>query len=242
MNANEFKANLAKEYPIRIELHAHSKPVSPCSEVTPKELIDTYKAHNYDGLVLTNHYIRYLFDGLSKEEAVKHYLNAFEEASKYGESVGIKVYLGVEYRFDENNNDYIIYGANEDIVTGLFDCFDMGVEKFRKEFPLPNSLFIQAHPLRKGCELVDTDLLDGIETLNLHPGHNGQVGRAVRIADKANLKVTTIGSDFHHKGVDHEAVSALRTKFLPKDSFELVEILKSGDYIFEIGETALIIP
>ena len=118
----------------------------------------------------------------------------------------------------------------------------MGIEKFRKEVPLPDSLFIQAHPLRNGCELVDTDLLDGIETLNLHPGHNGQVGRAVRIADKANLKVTTIGSDFHHKNRDHEAVSALRTRFLPKDSFQLVEILKSGDYIFEIGENALILP
>lgn len=242
MNVNEIKSSLSKEYPIRIELHAHSKPVSPCSEVTPKELIDTYKAHNYDGLVLTNHYIRYLFDGLSKEEAVEYYLNAFEEASKYGESVGLKVYLGIEYRFDENNNDYLIYGANREIATRLFDCFDMGLKKFRKEISLPDSLFIQAHPLRKNCVLADTDLLDGIETLNLHPGHNGQVGRAVRIADRANLKVTTIGSDFHHKGVDHEAVSALRTKFLPKDSFELVEILKSGDYLFEIGEKALILP
>ena len=242
MNINDFKATLAKEYPFRIELHAHSRPVSPCSEVSPKELVDTYKAHNYDALVLTNHYIRYLFKDLTKEEAVKYYLNDFKEAYEYGEQVGLKVYLGIEYRFDENNNDYIIYGANEEIVARIFDCFDMGLEKFRKEIQLPDSVFIQAHPLRNGCILQSADLLDGIETLNLHPGHNGQVGRAVRIADKENYKITTIGSDFHHKNVDHEAVSALRTKFLPKDSFELAKLLKSGDYIFEIGETSLIIP
>jgi len=242
MNANEIKETLSREYPIRIELHAHSKPVSPCSEVEPKELIDTYKAHNYDALVLTNHYIRNLFRGLTKEEAVEYYLNDFKKAYEYGESVGLKVYLGVEYRFAENTNDYLIYGADKELVTMLFDCFDMGVERFRKEIPLPDSLFIQAHPLRKNCELCNTDLLDGIETFNLHPGHNAQVGRAVRIANRANLKVTTIGSDFHHKNVDHEAVSALRTKFLPKDSFELVNILKSGDYLFEIGENALVIP
>ena len=242
MNATDLKATLNKEYPVRIELHAHSKPVSPCSEVTPKELIDTYKAHNYDALVLTNHFIRYLFDGLSKEEAIEYYLKDFKEAYEYGKSVGIKVFLGVEYRFDENSNDYIIYGADKELVTRLFDCFDMGVEKFRKEISLPDSVFVQAHPLRKNCQLCDTDLLDGIETLNLHPGHNSQVGRAVRIADRANLTVKTIGSDFHHKNVDHEAVSALRTKYLPKDSFELANILKSGDYIFEIGESSLIIP
>ena len=119
---------------------------------------------------------------------------------------------------------------------------EIDIEKFRKEIPLPDSVFVQAHPLRKGCELQSAELLDGIETLNLHPGHNGQVGRAVRIADRENYKIKTIGSDFHHKGVDHEAVSALRTKFLPKDSFELAKLLKSGDYIFEIGETSLIIP
>ena len=242
MKANEIKATLEKEYPIRIELHAHSKPVSPCSEVEPKELIDTYKAHNFDAIVLTNHYIRNLFKGMSKEEAVEYYLKDFKTAYEYGKSVGLKVYLGVEYRFAENTNDYLIYGADEELVTLLFDYFDMGVERFRKEIPLPKSLFIQAHPLRKNCELCDTDLLDGIETMNLHPGHNSQVGRAVRIADRANLKITTIGSDFHHKNLDHEAVSALRTKFLPKDSFELVEILKSGDYLFEIGECALVLP
>lgn len=242
MNSKEIKDTLSREYPIRIELHAHSKPVSPCSEIEPKELIDTYKAHNYDALVLTNHYIKHIFKDLSKKEAIEYYLNDFKKAFEYGESVGLKVFLGVEYRFTENNNDYLIYGADRELVSLLFDCFDMGVERFRKEISLPKSLFIQAHPLRRGCELCNTDLLDGIETLNLHPYHNSQVGRAVRIADKANLKITTVGSDFHHKNVDHEAVSALRTKFLPKDSFHLAEILKSGDYLFEIGENALVLP
>ena len=56
------------------------------------------------------------------------------------------------------------------------------------------------------------------------------------------MNIKTAGSDFHHKGKGHEGVSALRTKTLPKDSFELAKILKSGDYLFEIGGDSIVLP
>ena len=89
--------------------------------------------------------------------------------------------------------------------------------------------------------MCNPELLDGAETFNLHPGHNSRIGIAVRYAAENGLKITTAGSDFHHPDRGHEAVSALRTKDLPKDSFHLAKILKSGDYIFEVGENNIVL-
>ncbi|MBE6740660.1 MAG: PHP domain-containing protein [Ruminococcaceae bacterium] len=236
------KEQLINEYPYKIELHAHTKPVSPCSEISPTEMVETYNKKGYNGIAITNHFIEWMFNDKTKEDSLNYYLSDFEETKKEAEKYGIKVYLGIELRFNENNNDYLIYGADREILSICYDNFHAGIEKFRKEIKLPNSVFIQAHPFRDGMELVDPDLLDGIETFNLHPGHNSRVALAARYAKENNILIKTAGSDFHHPDKGHEAVSALRTKVLPEDSFELAEILKSGDYIFEIGEDSILIP
>ena len=96
--------------------------------------------------------------------------------------------------------------------------------------------------MRNGMEQVNPELLDGMETFNMHPGHNASIGKVVKYAKENNLKITTAGGDYHHKNRGHEGVSAIRTKVLPADSFELAEVLKSGDYLFEVGGNALVLP
>lgn len=80
----------------------------------------------------------------------------------------------------------------------------------------------------------------GVEIMNLHPGQNSAVANSTRYAYETNAKIKTAGSDFHQ--VSHLACSALRAKAVPEDSFELAKLLKSGDYIFEIGENAIVLP
>ena len=128
------------------------------------------------------------------------------------------------------------------MLSACYDYFDKGLEAFRKEVDLTKSVFIQAHPFRNGMTEVDPALLDGMETFNMHPNHNARIGVAVRYASENGMKITTAGSDFHHPDCGHEGVGILRTKVLPKDSFHLAEILKSGDYVFEIGENAIVLP
>ena len=250
MTANELKEQLNKEYPYRIELHAHTKPQSRCSEILPEEIAETYKNLGYDGVCVTNHFMGYAgyvdgeyMQGETKEERLEYYLNGFRKAKEHGDKIGIKVYLGLEIRFSkENENDYLIYGVDDEITALCYDNFREDLLYFRKNVSLPKSVFVQAHPFRKGMELVDPELLDGIETFNMHPGHNGAIGVACRYAKENGLKIRTAGGDYHHKNRGHEGVSALRTKVLPEDSFELAEILKSGDYLFEIGGDALVLP
>ena len=81
------KERIFKQYPYRIELHAHTTPASSCSHLKSEELVKLYHEKGYDGVVITNH-----FDpgklSLGKAEAVavlqRGYQAAKETAKKYG--------------------------------------------------------------------------------------------------------------------------------------------------------------
>lgn len=239
---SEVKKSLLKQYSFRIEMHAHTSPVSPCSQITPEEMAKTYSQLGYDAVVITNHFIYELLNDLPKKEAVGRYMSGYEETCAEAEKYNLKVILGAELRFTENINDYLLYGADRELLETIYDYLPKGIEFFRKNLKLDKSVFVQAHPFRDGMERVSPELLDGIEVFNMHPGHNSRVAIAARYAYENGLFLTTAGSDFHHPGRGHEGISAVRTKTLPKDSYELAEILKSGDYIMEIGKNAIVLP
>lgn len=241
-SARNIKQQLTREYKYRIELHAHTKPASPCSEILPEELAKTYHELGYDAVVVTNHFVKWIFREQTKEEAIDGYLKDYEDTCLAAEKYGLKVYLGAEVRFEEYINDYLVYGVNREILSACYDYFDKGVEAFRRGVPLNDSVFLQAHPFRNDMTLVNPEILDGIEVFNMHPGHNSRVGLASKYAKENGFGVITAGSDYHHKDRGHEGVSALRTRHLPEDGFELAKLLKSGDYLFEIGGSQIILP
>lgn len=230
------RETLNKEYPCRIELHAHTSPASPCGDAVPEELVQLYLDAGFDAVVITNHFSHAAFGDASREAFVEAQLADYERACKAAEGTKLKIYLGVEVRFDENGNDYLLYGVDAEILGKLYDYLDKGLRAFRTEVKLPDSVFIQAHPFRNGCEPADGKLLDGLEVFNMHPNHNSRVVVAQLFAKENGLSLVTAGSDFHHVKPGHVANSALRCRELPKDSFALAELLRSGDYIFEIGD------
>ena len=244
MNAAEYREELKKEYPYKIELHAHSSPVSRCSEAPVPDLVETYAKLGYDGLVLTNHFIydySTCMQGRTVEEGLAIWLNDYREAVKIGKEHGLRVYLGAEIRFTENENDYLIYGLTEKMLSEIYALLPYGVENFRKTYEMPDSVFIQAHPFRNGMVDVDPALLDGIETFNMHPGQKSR-NAVVNFFAGDDYGIRIVGSDFHFLSGRGPAVSALRTRTLPEDSFGIAAILKSGDYISEVGNRALILP
>ena len=80
--------------------------------------------------------------------------------------------------------------------------------------------------------LAAGNFVDGIESFNMHPNHNSVIGFAAAYARDNDL-IVTAGTDFHHEG--HHGLCAVRTKTLPKDSFEYADILRSKDYVFDIS-------
>ena len=241
MNINELKNQILSQYKYQIELHAHTNPVSGCSQITPKEMAETYKELGYSAIVVANHFM-YQNSKREKEDYIKFFLNDFELVEKYGNELGLKVYLGAEIRFTENNNDYLVFGVNKKMLEEIYDYLPYGVENFRKNYTMPDSVFIQAHPFRDGMEKVDPCILDGIEVFNMHPGHNSRIGLASVYAKNNNRLIITAGSDFHHPNKGHEGLAAARTKYLPEDSFALAKTLKEGDFSLEIGRDNIILP
>lgn len=219
-------------YRYKIELHAHTSPCSSCSEILPKDMIRLMKEQGCDAVVITNHF----YSGaafMKSEDPVAAYLEDFYAAKEEGNKQGIRVLLGAEFRFTENANDYLVYGIDEAFLRETVTRFDMGIEAFYKEYHGDSLLILQAHPFRNGMTLVSPECLDGIETMNMHPNHNSRVAVATRYAMEKEYPVITIGTDLHHPG--HEGISALRTKVLPETEGRLVELLRSKDYIFEVG-------
>ena len=233
MNLKELKSKISEEYRYRIELHAHTSPASGCSDVTPQQMAEIYHTLGYDGLVVTNHF-QYKEERV-KEDYIDAFIADFEETKRFAEPLGLKIYLAAEIRFTENVNDYLIYGVDRKMLEEIYDLLPLGVEYFRKNYAMPKSLFIQAHPMRDKIELVDPAILDGVETYNLHPSHNSRVGRAAVWSRKNGITTTIAGSDFHHTDRGDEGLSALRAKFMPADCFELAALIQSGDYLLELG-------
>lgn len=239
MSKHALKTELLRTYRYRIELHAHTAPVSSCSEISPELMAEIYAREGYDAVVITNHF---LYSSSDKFAYIDEYMNGYEQTKKAGEKFGLSVFLGAEIRFTENYNDYLLYGVDRKMLEDIYDLLPYGLSEFRKNYPLGNSVLIHAHPFRDGMTEVSSSLLDGIEVFNMHPGHNSRIAIASKNARRSAISLITAGSDFHHLNRDHEAGASLRSSVLPRDSFELATLLKSEDYLLEIGKNNLIIP
>lgn len=226
-----------EKYQYKTELHMHTAPASGCSEVPPQSAVQIYADLGYDSIVICNHF----YDGMrfreNKKKCIEAYLADYDVAVDAGEKYGINVILGCEMRFTENANDYLLFGMDRDFLDFAYESLDMGIEEFSKQFRGDGRLLIQAHPFRNGMTEVPPEYLDGIETFNMHPNHNSRVAVAAKYARKHNL-IPTVGTDFHHCG--HEGLAALLTETEIKTSHDIVNVLRSRNYIFEIGGSVLI--
>ena len=221
------------EYKYKIELHAHTNPASSCSDFTPEEVIKTYSEAGVDAVVITNHFCKSGSE-IGKDEYINRYLGDYRDAVSAGKKYGVNVILGMELRFSsENNNDYLVFGIDEDFISYAYDFLDCTLEEAYPHIKNDKNLIIQAHPKRKGIEPVDSAFLDGIEAFNMHPGHNNSPSMACKIVHENPDLLIIAGSDYHHK--NHEAGGLILSKNLPSDSFELTKLLKSRDYLMSVG-------
>lgn len=229
--AKEISEELKKLYPIRLELHAHTSPASKCANLTVSEVLNTFKADGYDGIAITNHFFAHTRTDI--KEQVDLFRSELYHAMELGEKIGIKVYAGAELCFvNENNNDYLLFGYDPNDLYYIRQLLETDVESFVKNYKTDDMLLIQAHPFRNDMERTHPELMDGYEAFNMHPNHNSRVAVSVRFANEQG-KIMTMGTDFHHP--NHDNLCATRAMYLPENEKELVKLLKSDNFIFEIG-------
>ena len=221
-----------QEFQYKTELHLHTSPASGCSEIPPEMAVKTYADLGYHSIVICNHFWKGMRFADDKKMCLDAYLADYDEAVEAGKKYGVHVIFGCEIRFPENANDYLLFGIDRDFADYAYECLDMDIVEFSKRFRNDKRLLIQAHPFRNGMTEVAPEYLDGIETFNVHPNHNSRVAVAAKYAKKHHL-IPTLGTDYHHPG--HEGMAALLTKTEMTTSYDIVEVLRSGDYLFEIG-------
>lgn len=232
----QLKQQLMAEYPYKIELHAHSKPASGCSDLSPDELVERCKNAGASGLVLTNHAVWWMKE-TAKEEWCTQYLADYQATKDAGEKCGITVILGFEIHFKDSDNDYLVFGFEEDFIPTVYEWMDRTAKEFYDTFHGEDMLMIQAHPNRNNMIEMERDCVDGYEVFNLHPGHNSRVAFTARLHQK-NGGVVTGGTDFHHR--DHEGCLFTCFAEMPKDGKHLVRLLRSGDYVFMTSDKIIL--
>ena len=213
----------------KTELHCHSNDVSACARVDVDTIIKRYTEGGYTSLVLTNHLSIYTYDYIKPtdwNDFIDKFVGGYK---KLKEAAGEKlnILFGMELRFKNSCNDYLVFGVTEEFLRANEDLLDMYPEKFHNICKENGYLFIQAHPFRNWMSVTPPDQVDGVEVFNGHKGHDSRNDIANMWADKFNL-IKTSGTDFHYADVPTNA--GIMTEYEIKDINTLIDTLKSGNY------------
>lgn len=215
----------------RIELHAHTQETSPCACVAAPDLVERYLAKGYDGIVITDHLSPPYYTKWDKEQdwegAVDHLLTGYKAVKKEAGD-RLKVYLGMEIRFPESCNDYLVYGFDEDFLRSHPFLHHMSIMAFSALCKEKGYRIFQAHPFRYGMMLCNPAWIDGLEIFNNHPGHNSHNDFAFLWCKEHGLPSIS-GSDFHEPG--GEGRGGILLPFLPSNDKELAEALFHPDKV-----------
>lgn len=215
---------------VLVELHCHTADSSPCGKVGAKEAMGLYREAGYGGVVITDHFSRRVCgnpEGQSWEAVVNRFLAGYREAREEGGRLGLCVYLGMELRFPQNDNDFLIYGLDEAYLMSHPWIYERNLGQLRQDMVREGIVIFQAHPFRQGCTPEDARLLDGVEIINDNKRRASHNDMAAAWAEEHGLP-GICGSDFHRAG---DATGAgVYFRALPQSGKELAKSLARGEY------------
>lgn len=216
----------------KIETHLHTRYVSRCGRLDAQELVQGYKAAGYSAVIVTDHYNRITYDYLGIDPAgpgdrLSPFLDGFRRLEEAGEKVGLRVFRGAEVRFDECENDYLLYGWRDDLLADPESVFRMGIAAFAPAARAAGAVIVQAHPYRQSCTPAIACYLDGVETRNLNPRHDSRNDRAEEYAKQFGL-LSLSGSDCHR--AEDIALGGIASQRLPSDPMSMARLIRSRNY------------
>lgn len=179
------------------DTHVHTSESSSCGKVSAADIVKRYKKLGYDGIIITDHVHASQFakHGKTYEQQAKKYLEGYKTAKAF-EDENFHVIQGMEIRFLENDNDYLLYGFDEDFIFTDDFAHYKSLEEFRPVVEKNNLIIFQAHPFRRNMTVINQSLVDGVEVYNGHGDHNSSNDIAYRWAEKYSHRMLS-GSDFH---------------------------------------------
>lgn len=185
----------------RYETHCHTAPVSKCGKASVEDTVSFYKEMGYDGIFITNHFL----DGNINPEVRKldypgqidYYFSDYETGAKLGESLGIKVFPGVELSY--KGTDFLIYALDKDWYKAHPEILEMKKTDELAFMMEEGAFVIQAHPYREAHYIDHIRLfprsVHGAEIIN--SGQPWEMNEMVPLYAKQYGLLETAGSDNH---------------------------------------------
>jgi predicted metal-dependent phosphoesterase TrpH len=218
----------------RYDIHTHTKETSVCGKIPARELAARYIALGYDGIAVTDHlhdeYIESLERADDWNSCVDEYLAGYKAAKDFALSRtrgAFDVVLGIELRYPQSENDFLIFGVDEEFLRAHPYFYRSSPEDFFKNYG-SKTLIIQAHPFRSGCNPAPAGFLHGIEVFNGNPRHDSRNDCALAFAKEHPHLLQICASDTHRDG--DEGQSAILFDKRVRDSFALKEELARNKY------------
>lgn len=182
---------------ILFEAHTHTQEGSACSHLPGAQLVALLAEAGYGGCVTTDHYLPGERRDASQREA---FLAGYRAAKEAGDAIGFVVLPGIEIRFVDHAEDFLVYGMEEEEILSLPDnACEAGLGAFYELAEAKGWRIYQAHPFRPGHLPGHTAFLHGMETFNGNPRHDSQNRMAVKFSTLHTLH-TIGGSDVHEPG------------------------------------------
>lgn len=181
-----------------IDMHAHSSGISTCCRIPAPEVIDAAAAAGIQGIILTNHYNKsYVTDGDFNGFA-RRYVEEYRFAKAHGDEKGFPVLFGVEVQMELHDRVHmLVYGVEPQFVLKHPSLFDYSQEELYRLVKAEGGAMVQAHPLRRGKNvLLDPAYLDGVE-INSHPLYDGSHLDELRAFATEHGLILTSGGDYH---------------------------------------------
>ena len=207
--------------------HTHTAETSKCGHLPAAEVVDRYVRNGFSGLVVTDHLHPEYLSRIDKDhdwnKVMDHYLSGYHASRKRGDEVGFQVILGAELRFPENDNDYLVYGIDEDWLRSNPYVCCMSAREFWQKFH-DQVLIIHAHPYRDGNTVVFEDAVHGTEIINGNPRHDNHNDLPLDLARRHPGFFRLAGSDTHQAGDEARAGVILPEK--PADSFAYKDLIE----------------
>lgn len=215
----------------KYDMHVHTSEVSVCGRTRAKEVVKMYKNAGYQGLVITDHFNKEYFDkfnNLDWGEKIDRYLKGYYEAYDEGQKYDMDILLGMEIRFPQNVNDYLVYGVSEKFLKENEDMHNTDINFFKQLIKNNENIMIyQAHPFREKCVVADWNLLDGVEAYNGNPRHDSLNHKAMNYASEHKLLMIS-GSDFHR--TEDLASGGIIVNNRMKNQDDLINALRTFNY------------
>lgn len=202
---------------MRIDLHVHTSPRSPCSSLDPLALIQEARRLKLDGICLTEHQV--VWDP--------------RDVDKLAQDGGIKIFRGNE--FTTNQGDILVFGYEKDIKELLT------IEELHDEVKTSEGFMIAAHPFRgfktfgigqlqmtveQACRRTVFNFVDALEIRNgrLSDEENDM---ARKVAAQLGLRGTA-GSDAHK--IDEVGKWVTKFEVEITNEKELIKELRAGRF------------